>query len=253
MDADLYDQLRRVEDHHWWFKARRLIVCSLIERYLGGRRDLRICDIGCGTGGNLAALMDRHDVLGIEKSDEGVEMARRRLGDRVRSGYLPDGIDLPEDSFDVVLMTDVLEHIENDELSAKIAIRLLRPGGCVIATVPAIPWLYSQYDVRLHHYRRYSKGQFERLWDGAESEVLLLNYYNWILFPLAAAVRIVNRFIPTRDATNDLEVPPPFINQALFSIMRLESPLLGRVSLPIGLSLIAVIRRNRGEDGGENG
>src|SRR5262245_42946021 len=162
MDADLYDQLRRVEDSHWWFKARRYIVCSLLERCLDGRSNLKICDIGCGTGGNLVALMDRHDVLGIEKSDQGVEMARRRLGDRVQSGYLPDGLKLPESEFDVVLMTDVLEHIENDELSAETAIRLLRPGGLVIATVPAIPWLYSQYDVRLQHYRRYSKRQFRQ-------------------------------------------------------------------------------------------
>lgn len=247
MDVDLYDQLRRVEDNHWWFKARRHIVFSLIERYLGSRKGLRICDIGCGTGGNLAALMDRHDVLGIEKSDQGVEMARRRLGDRVQNGYLPDGLKLPESNFDVVLMTDVLEHTKDDELSAKTAIRLLRPGGLMVATVPAIPWLYSQYDVRLHHFRRYSGGQFRRLWDNTESEVLLLSYYNCFLFPPAAAVRIVSRLIPKRDATDDLEVPPSFINSMLFSIMKLESPLLGRVPLPFGLSLIAVVQRIRSD------
>lgn len=242
MDADLYDQLRRVEENHWWFLARRHIVCSLLERY-DGRSNLKICDIGCGTGGNLAALMGRHDVVGIEKSEQGVEMARRRLGDRVQTGYLPDGLDLPENSFDVVLMTDVLEHIEDDALSAKRAMRLLRPGGLVIATVPAIPWLYSEYDVRLQHYRRYRKSQFRQLWATNESRIELLSYYNFFLFLPAATFRSLNRLFPTRDATDDLEVPSAVVNSILCPIMKLESPLLGRVPLPFGLSLIVVVRR----------
>ena len=108
------------------------------------QRRLRICDLGCGTGGNLAALADEHDVVGVEYSPQALEYARRRLGDRVRPGSLPDGIDLPAESFDVVLLTDVLEHIEDDVGSAQTALRLLRPGGIVVATVPAYQWLYSR-------------------------------------------------------------------------------------------------------------
>lgn len=241
MDADLYDQLRRVEDNHWWFQARRYIVTSLITRYLGDSAPLRICDIGCGTGGNLAAFADKHEVVGIEKYEQGVEFARRRLGDRVQIGQLPNGIELPNHSFDVVLLLDVLEHIEDDTLSAQRAVSLLRKGGIVVATVPANPWLYSQYDVRLHHYRRYSKSQFRQLWTGAKLE--LLSYYNSLLFPPAAAVRVVNRLFPSRDATNDLEVPSPLINPILAAIMKRESLVLGRIPVPFGLSLIAVARR----------
>ena len=101
---------------HWWFRARRHIVWSLVRRYVdgGANRRLRVCELGCGTGGNLAAIADDHDVVGVECSPQALDYARQSLGDRVRFGSLPDDIDLPRSSFDVVLMTDVLEHIEND-------------------------------------------------------------------------------------------------------------------------------------------
>jgi 2-polyprenyl-3-methyl-5-hydroxy-6-metoxy-1,4-benzoquinol methylase len=243
MDADLYEQLRRVEDDHWWFRSRRHIVKSLIARSMGHARPLRICDIGCGTGGNLVAFAENHEIFGVEKSVQGVEFARRRLGDRVTIGHLPDGIELPNESFDVVLLLDVLEHVESDAQSAKRAVELLRSGGIVVATVPANPWLYSQYDVRLHHFRRYSKSQFRQLWIGTKLE--LLSYYNALLFPPAATVRIANRLFPSRDATNDLEVPPALLNSVLRFVMKAETPFLGRVPVPFGLSLIAVARRQR--------
>src|SRR5258707_2708565 len=145
MDAALYDELHRVEQTHWWFRARRHIVWSLVQRYVdgGSSRRLRVCELGCGTGGNLVAIADEHDVVGIECSPEALNYARQSLGDRVRFGRLPDELDLPLDSFDVVLMTDVLEHIENDAASASAALSLVRPGGVLVATVPAYQWLYS--------------------------------------------------------------------------------------------------------------
>ncbi len=128
MDAALYDELHRLEQTHWWFRARRHIVWSLVHRYAGGEpnRRLRICELGCGTGGNLAEVARKHDVVGVECSPQGLAYARRMLGNRVRYGRLPAEIDLAPESFDVVLMTDVLEHIENDAASAERAIRLLR-------------------------------------------------------------------------------------------------------------------------------
>lgn len=243
MEADLYDQLWKIEQDHWWFQARRQIVRSLIGRYSDDTVDGRlcVCDLGCGTGGNLAALADEHDVVGVEYSPQALDYARRRLGDRVRPGSLPDGVDLAAESFDVVLLTDVLEHIQDDVRSAQTALRLLRPGGIVVATVPAYPWLYSEHDARHHHFRRYRKRQFRALWSGAD--VLLLSHYNALLFPPAAVVRLSNRWLPRRVAPHGLEVPPAPINRVLKGVLSSEAMLLGRVPLPFGLSLVAVVRK----------
>jgi SAM-dependent methyltransferase len=250
MDTKLFDEMYRVEQDHWWFRARREIVWSLVRRYLGGPKSgrLKICELGCGTGGNLAALADNHDVVGVECSPQALEYAQRRLGNRVCSGSLPSNIDLPPDSFDVVLLADVLEHIEDDAGSAKAALHLLRPGGIVVATVPAYQWLYSPRDTHHYHYRRYSKGRFRALWRTSNTQTLLLSHYNALLFPLAAAVRLASKLRSVNDAAGDLTIPPRLANELLSLLMRSEQNLLGRLPVPFGLSLVAVTMKVRTTD-----
>jgi SAM-dependent methyltransferase len=243
MDAKLYDELYRVEQTHWWFQARRHIVWSLVRRYVDapttGR--LRICELGCGTGGNLAPVADQHDVIGVECSPQAIEYAQSRLGNRVIRGSLPDDVPLPSNSFDVVLLTDVLEHIEDDAASVRTALQLLRPGGIVVATVPAYQWLYSPRDAHHHHFRRYGKQQFRSLWRG-DAHIALLSHYNTLLFPPAAAVRLASKFV-SQYAAGDLNVPSRPLNGLLAKIMQCEANLVGRVPMPLGLSLLAVVRK----------
>jgi SAM-dependent methyltransferase len=244
MDASLYDELDRVEQTHWWFRARRHIVWSLVDRYVGEpRQRLRVCELGCGTGGNLVDRADKHDVVGVECSEHALGFARRKLGNRVQYGRLPDEINLPPATFDVVLLTDVLEHIENDNASARTALNLLRPGGIVVATVPAYQWLYSPRDAHHHHFRRYGREQFRKLWHNRAAELCLLSHYNTLLFPAAAAARIASKLAPRRNDTGDLSLPPRPLNNLLARLMGSERNLLGRASMPFGLSLVAVVRK----------
>ncbi len=245
MNATLYDELHRVEQTHWWFRARRHIVWSLVRRYVEGsaNRRLQVCELGCGTGGNLAAIAGEHDVVGIECSPHALAYARQSLGSRVRFGSLPHEIDLPPNSYDVVLMTDVLEHIQDDAASANAALRLVRPGGIVVATVPAYQWLFSPRDVHHHHFRRYGKQQFGELWETTNAQIKLLSHYNTALFPAAAAVRLASKLSWRRREPGDISIPPRAINDQLARLMQCEVNLLGRVPMPFGLSLIAVIRK----------
>lgn len=248
MDAELYDELSEVEDHHWWFQARRRIIWSLVERFAEGgmQRRLRICELGCGTGGNLTGIASQHDVMGVECSALALAYARKKLGNRVRQGSLPHEVDLPAASYDVVLLTDVLEHIEDDVRSAHTALGLLKPGGIVVATVPAYQWLYAPRDAQHRHFRRYSKEQFRGLWNVASANVELLSYYNTLLFGPAAAVRLATKLFGEESSASagDLYVPARPMNRLLQHAMASESSLLGRVPLPFGMSLVAVVRKN---------
>jgi SAM-dependent methyltransferase len=205
---------------------------------------LRICELGCGTGGNLASVADRHDVVGIECSPHALEYARRRLGSRIIRGSLPDDVDLPPNSCDVVLLTDVLEHVEDDARSAATAMRLLKPGGIIVATVPAYQWLYTARDAQHHHFRRYSKQRFKLLWNGGDCETLLLSHYNSLLFMPAAAVRLTSKLGLRRPEASDLTIPPRPLNDLLTRVMSSERNLLARVPIPFGLSLVAVVRKS---------
>lgn len=245
MDAPLYDELYRVEQEHWWFRARREIVWSLVERYVEGAstRRLRVCELGCGTGGNLMAVADRHDVVGVECSPHALEYARQRLGDRVIEGSLPDRVGLPRETYDVVLLTDVLEHVENDSAAAQTALRLLRPGGVVVATVPAYQWLYSPRDAAHHHFRRYGKERFRALWNRSDCRTVLVSHYNTLLFAPAAAARLATKLQPAGTSIGDLTVPSRVLNNFLARLMGSERNMLARVPMPFGLSLVAVVRK----------
>jgi 2-polyprenyl-3-methyl-5-hydroxy-6-metoxy-1,4-benzoquinol methylase len=217
MDSDLYDQQFRVEQDHWWFRAKRHIIWTLVERYSTAPPNgtLRVCDIGCGTGANLAAVKDRYNVIGVESSPLALEYARSRLGERVFRGELPSDIDLPSESFDVVVLSDVLEHVEDDRGSVATAMR----------------------------FRRYSKKQFRTLMKTTAAEIKLLSYFNTLLFSPAVAVRMLGKLMPKRDPTIVLEVPRKPFNQLLAPIMMSEAVALGRIPLPFGLSLVAVAEK----------
>lgn len=245
MDAQLYGEMWATEQSHWWFVGRRRIVRSLVKRHRpieSGDR-LRICELGCGTAGNIAAWADQHDVVGVDASPQALEFARQRLGDRALYGRLPAEIPLPAESFDVVLATDVFEHIADDAGSVRTAVGLLRPGGILVATVPAYQWLYSPRDAHHHHFRRYDRNHYRRLFQLPDVKIELLSFYNTLLFPPALVVRLANKWLRRRPDFGDLRIPPQPLNALLATLFGLEDWLLRLMSLPFGLSLIVVARK----------
>ena len=69
-----------IEQRHWWFVGRRRILCRLVAEVLPPIAAKRvIVDVGCGTGGNIAALADRYRCVGIDTSAEAIELARQRF------------------------------------------------------------------------------------------------------------------------------------------------------------------------------
>jgi SAM-dependent methyltransferase len=242
MEAELYQRMFEQEQQHWWFRAKRRIVLTLLERLLPPRS--RIADVGCGCGATLLELAQRYEAIGMDGSPIAADFARRR-GVSVVEGRLPDAIGLPQGSFDAVLMLDVLEHLDAPVESAKAAADLLRPGGLLLATVPAYQWLFSAHDVAHHHRRRYTRGALVQQLTAAGLTPIFSSYMNTSLFPLAAAARIAERALPRRGkASIGLEVPPAPVNGLFQCLFASERHLLGRVRLPFGLSVIAAARKD---------
>jgi 2-polyprenyl-3-methyl-5-hydroxy-6-metoxy-1,4-benzoquinol methylase len=267
MRDELYGEMFLMEQSHWWFQAKHKIVRELLGRYLGkegGSRQSaagseekasalpatgnespaarpRIADLGCGCGMMLYQLKDEYEVTGLDGSEQAVAFSAQR-GIRVHKGFLPSDVPLPRGQFDAVLMLDVLEHLEHDVESARVAAELLRPGGILICTVPAYQWLWSKRDEHHQHFRRYSAAQFRRLFEQPDLELELFSHLNTWLFPVAAAARLTAKVRNAHDTT-DLHVPPAPLNAALRELFASERHLLGRLPLPFGLSLAAVARK----------
>ena len=239
MDSAVYDRMNDLEARHWWFVARRKIIASLIGRTLE-KRPARILEAGCGSGGNLRMLGDFGEVDAFEYHDPAREAAARKTGMTIPFGALPDVLPFDRD-YDLIGLFDVLEHIE-DDVGSLVALRQrLGEGGKILITVPALPALWSGHDVRHHHFRRYTKASLAEAAQKAGLKVTYASYFNFFLFPLAVAARAVKGL--SRSDVPDDRMPSSWANALLTRVFGTERHLLGRVRLPIGLSLAVVLEK----------
>jgi SAM-dependent methyltransferase len=239
MERAVFDRMAELDSRHWWFLARRRILSDLIQREVPLPADARILEIGCGTGHNFEMLsrFGRIDALEI---DEGARtLAATRLGREVGTAPLPELTGVPDGHYHLIALLDVLEHIEEDRASLASIKRKLAPGGRILLTVPANEWMWSAHDAAHHHHRRYSKSGLRKVIESSGLKIEKLSYFNTLLFPLAAAARIVGKLMGKKESDDTL--PPAPVNSLFGTVFGLERHLVGRVPLPAGVSLVALL------------
>jgi SAM-dependent methyltransferase len=241
MDAQVYQRMAELDDRHWWFVARRQILRSLIAREVRPPKGARILEIGCGTGHNLAMLSEFGSVEASELDAGARALAQSRLGRKVAAAALPDLSMFKAKSFDLIALLDVLEHVDNDA-TALAAIRTrLKVGGKLLVTVPANRWMWSAHDAAHHHHRRYTRRALRQAAEQAGFQTSLLSYFNTLLFPPIAAARLAGKLIGRESA--DDSIPPGPVNGVLRTVFGLEAALVGRLPMPFGVSLVAILTR----------
>lgn len=242
MERQVYGRMAELEDGHWWFLARRRILRETLRRYARLPARPRVLEAGCGTGGNLAMLADFGQVSAFEPDAEARRHAAAKGAFEVRDGRMPHDIPFEADSFDLVCAFDVLEHVDDDLASLRALGQRLRPGGWMLLTVPAFPFLWSRHDETHHHKRRYLKAQLLARAREAGVVPVRLTYFNSLLFPLIAGVRLVKNLFGI-DGGDDEAVPPLPLNRLLGAVFASERHLVGRLPLPAGVSLLMLARR----------
>ncbi|TAL87879.1 MAG: class I SAM-dependent methyltransferase [Rhodanobacter sp.] len=242
MNPAAYLEMANTESAHWWFAARRDILNHLIGKF-GLPASARILEAGSGTGGNLAMLAAHGEVSAIEMDEVACRIASENTGGRfdLRRGCFPDDIPFKGETFDLIGMFDVLEHVEQDVETLRALRGLLAPGGRMLITVPAYQWMWSAHDVFLHHKRRYTAKSLRKALADAGLRVERVSYFNMWLLPLAMLARLKDRMTPGARSPGSA-VPSAFVNRVLFSIFRSERHLLDGFALPAGVSLLAVAR-----------
>jgi SAM-dependent methyltransferase len=242
MDRDYEHQTHQAEDRHWWYRGRRTVLDGVIAG-LGLPADPRILDAGCGSGRFMVELAKLGNVTGVELSDTSVSLAReRRLGEVVSGSVLE--MPFPENSFDLAVSLDVIEHLDDDLAALRELRRTVTPGGALLVTVPAYQWLWSGHDEINHHHRRYTRRSLQRVAEQAGWQQVRTTYFNSLLLPVAILLRVLDRFsTKTTESSLDLWIPPEPLNWVLERPLALEAALIARGGrIPAGLSLLAVFR-----------
>jgi SAM-dependent methyltransferase len=242
MEQTIYLKMNRLEHEHWWFVSRRSIIEMVLRsqvKSIGPHS--KILDAGCGTGGNLDLLSSLGcDVTGLEMEPDAAEIARSKSGKAVYIGSLPDQIPFADESFDLIVLLDVLEHIEDDIGTLASLTAKLKPGGNLLITVPAFSFLWSSHDEAHHHKRRYRLNELVGKMQHCNLQPKYASYFNTWLFPMIALVRILQNIVGSNQKTDDLSLPSPFLNKILRGVMSSERHILKRGKLPFGVSIMAI-------------
>lgn len=246
MNAAEYANLDRVEQEHWYYAGKRELVRRWLARVRPPQPQERLLDCGAGTG-RFALEMQAHcRVLVLDDHEEALQMLRQRFQPEQVLSLSGDHVPLPEESLEYVTALDVLEHVPDDAAVVREFRRLLKDGGIAVVTVPAGMALWSDWDVALHHFRRYDRRQLRRLFSPAEWEIVHDNYTNVAAYPAVWLVRKWRKWFSRGASAARMEdaLPPRWLNRML----RGAFVALGcwRVPFPFGVSLLLVARKRHG-------
>jgi SAM-dependent methyltransferase len=243
MDRDYERQTHQAEERHWWYRGRRTVLDGVIAE-LELPTPARVLDAGCGSGRNMIEFSRLGTVTGIELSETSVALARQRDAGEIVSGSVLE-MPFPDDSFDLAVSLDVIEHLDDDLTALRELRRTVAPGGALLVTVPAYQWLWSGHDEINHHHRRYTRRSLQRVAERAGWAQVRTTYFNSLLLPAAIVLRVLDRVnrAKTTESSLDLWIPPAPVNWLLERPLALEASLIARGGrIPAGLSLLAVFR-----------
>jgi len=238
MNPEEYENLNQVERLHWYYCGKREIVRHWIKKSSGIRQEMKLVDCGAGSGALAASMVGELDVTAMDDHAESLAILRSRLpSHRILEGSCSE-IPLADAAADIVTALDVLEHIPNDRQAAAEMLRILRPGGTIIVTVPAMMCLWSDWDVALHHHRRYSKKSLLETFAAMPCETQHCAYINSLAFPLVWLARKARAAGLGGTERAEDRVPPRLINKVLQASF--VKPACSGWQLPWGVGLLLV-------------
>lgn len=222
---------------HWYYRAK----AAALRRSIATIGPMEILDIGAGSGfftedllrhtaARRATCVDTGYATDRDATCAGKPIAFRRRVDQSNA--------------DLVLLMDVLEHVDDDRAFLRGYADAVAPGAYFLISVPAFPFLWSGHDVFLEHRRRYTIGSLLPVIRAAGLEPLESHYYYAAVFPLAAALRLAERWRAGRatEPKSQLRNHGPLANAMLRTACAIERPLM-RYNRFFGLSVFALCRK----------
>ena len=234
MERNVYIRQYNQNKNHWWFEGRKLILDRILNKFIKNKKI--ILDYGCGVGINLGMLSKYGKVFYYDKSKLAINYVKKKFSNKNFFININKFLKY-KNKFDLIVATDVIEHIKNDEKEIIKISDLLKKDGYILITVPAFQSLYSSKDISLKHFRRYNKETLRNLLNKHFYEIKF-TYFNFILF-LPISFLILFFKITNIQFINRVEKKPNFlINKLAFYFFAFESFFINKINFPFGISLL---------------
>ncbi len=244
MEQHTYGIMNDVEGSHWWFVGRRAILEGFLRQIASKiskpKTDIRILDVGCGTGANLEMLAQFGAAEGVDVSDDALEFCQRK-GLQAHKG-LAESLPFPDESFDLATALDVIEHLDDDVAGLKEMHRILKKGGKTLIFVPAFMWLWGVQDDISNHRIRYTKQQIVERLEKAGFEIERATYANWTFFAPILAGRTLMKITGIKpESENNVNISA--LNGVFGRLFSSEKHWLKNFNFPFGVSIVVVARK----------
>jgi 2-polyprenyl-3-methyl-5-hydroxy-6-metoxy-1,4-benzoquinol methylase len=241
MDERYGAAYRTLYEQHWWWRARERLIVSTVATILPKDGDASMLDVGCGDGLLFGRLTDFGHIDGLE-SDARLITKGGPWEHRISIGEFDERF-RPGKSYRLILMLDVLEHVENPAAFLARARDLLEPGGALLITVPAFRAIWTRHDDLNHHQTRYRKGTLLPLLVESGFTIERARYYFQWLFAVKLVVRLLERLRP--GVPEVPRVPAHVVNEAVYRFSLAEQAIAGAIEVPFGSSLLVLARKPR--------
>ncbi len=243
MQVDSYEFESAVEEGHWWYKVRRQLFCSVIKE-IGLNSESSIIDIGTSSGSNLRMLKDMgfKKYQGYDLSESSKFFCKMKgLGDVMVGDICESG--LASESYDLVIASDVIEHIDDDSKAISEITRILKDGSHAIITVPCFMSLWGYTDEMAMHKRRYLLKEISQKIESAGLEIKDKFYFNFLLFfPIFCYRRLAK--ILSLKKRNELAVNCGPLNYVLEKLFAADVFLARKLKIvPFGVSAFLLVQK----------
>lgn len=245
MRDDEYRAMFELEQSLWWYQGMREITASLLDENLKKKSDLRMLDVGCGTGFSMSWLRQRYHspaVFGVDLFYQAAELWRLNA---IHTAAIASADALPfaGDEFDLVTCFDVIYQLSKADAEKATAefFRVLKSGGTLFIREPAYEWMRGSHDKVVATKQRFTRRRLTELLVSQGFKIKRATYANSLLFPLA----MPHRFLSRMKGGDESDVKPvhPLMNKSFAAALKLEARMLSRLSFPFGLSVIILAEK----------
>lgn len=244
-------ELHAGENHFIDIASRQLALAAIL-RHQQPTAPITILEVGCSSGYMLKALKNKFPqamVIGSDVVYQPLVDLSQNLLNTPLFQFDVTQCPLPSNCVDVIVMLNVLEHIENDKLALEQIHRILKPGGLLVLEVPAGPHLYDYYDKALQHFRRYRLADLCKLLTENKLRVEQKSHLGFFIYPAFALVKKLNQ----RKADLSQEEITHLVansikrtkqNLLLKWLIQLELALQKFISFPCGIRAVVLAKKH---------